>query len=398
MKTIVFLSLAVATAIFTSCELYENIFPKDEDLSFVADITEGTDYHFLAFAKSDGSFLAVKQANGLPVETIIKPSANREPFPVWFSKEGYPERMIIKKYIILFERYTNFGFDMAMINPDGEVTVMREVIVPQEYREFLRLKSVKTADALRQAGHFINAVTNAIAVLGNAPEILSGYSISQEAASLLKNPGNKADVLRMASGYVSDDNIPLLSALPAKSVVKLTGSNNNSSGNAVNCLLSLTGVTLGIANSVMKENGEEMRLAKSALLGGYGDIQVTLTWDTPTDIDLYVQDPSGDWVWFRNKQSASGGHLDIDNTSGFGPENIFWEKNGAPNGTFKAVIENFEGISTNYYILVQAFGQTKQFHGTINTKQELSVAEFSKTYLKKAGITQPETVLPFAVK
>jgi uncharacterized protein YfaP (DUF2135 family) len=118
----------------------------------------------------------------------------------------------------------------------------------------------------------------------------------------------------------------------------------------------VTGVALGIAGSVIKENGEELKLAEGALLGGYGDIQVTLTWNTPSDIDLYVQDPSGKRVWFRNKSSASGGRLDIDDMTGYGPENIFWEKKRAPNGTYKLVIEHYEGASANYSILVQAFG------------------------------------------
>jgi uncharacterized protein YfaP (DUF2135 family) len=37
-------------------------------------------------------------------------------------------------------------------------------------------------------------------------------------------------------------------------------------------------------------------------------------------------------VWFRNKNTNSGGHLDVDDQNGYGPEYIYWEKNGAPKG------------------------------------------------------------------
>lgn len=47
---------------------------------------------------------------------------------------------------------------------------------------------------------------------------------------------------------------------------------------------------------------------------------VTLVWDTNgTDVDLYVVEPSGSAVWYRNKSAA--GNLDVDRTQGYGPEN-----------------------------------------------------------------------------
>lgn len=51
--------------------------------------------------------------------------------------------------------------------------------------------------------------------------------------------------------------------------------------------------------------------------------RVTLTWDTSgTDVDLWVTDPSGIKCYYDNDQTASGLYLDVDNTDGFGPENI----------------------------------------------------------------------------
>lgn len=51
------------------------------------------------------------------------------------------------------------------------------------------------------------------------------------------------------------------------------------------------------------------------------DLRITLTWDTPgTDIDLWVTGPDGEKVSYQNKQGKAGGTLDVDVTSGFGPE------------------------------------------------------------------------------
>jgi len=51
-------------------------------------------------------------------------------------------------------------------------------------------------------------------------------------------------------------------------------------------------------------------------------ILATLTWDQPIDLDLYVTDPTGDTAWFGHKDMSGGGALDIDVTSGYGPEHF----------------------------------------------------------------------------
>jgi len=50
-------------------------------------------------------------------------------------------------------------------------------------------------------------------------------------------------------------------------------------------------------------------------------VLVTLTWDTgSSDVDLYTIDPTGDYSAYYHHSTADGGNLDVDNTSGFGPE------------------------------------------------------------------------------
>ncbi len=51
------------------------------------------------------------------------------------------------------------------------------------------------------------------------------------------------------------------------------------------------------------------------------DLRITLTWDTAgTDVDLWVTGPDGEKVNYQNKQGKAGGTLDVDVTSGRGPE------------------------------------------------------------------------------
>ena len=50
------------------------------------------------------------------------------------------------------------------------------------------------------------------------------------------------------------------------------------------------------------------------------DIKVVLTWDTPTDVDLWVTDPTGERCYYAHRASKSRGNLDVDITAGYGPE------------------------------------------------------------------------------
>ena len=91
---------------------------------------------------------------------------------------------------------------------------------------------------------------------------------------------------------------------------------------------------------------------------GTGDVQVTLWWETDmTDLDLHVIDPAGSRIFFNVPASASGGSLDLDDTDGFGPENIFWPTDGAPSGPYQVEVVYFTDLRvppgpTNYTVRV----------------------------------------------
>ncbi|WP_165232403.1 YfaP family protein [Aquisphaera insulae] len=55
-----------------------------------------------------------------------------------------------------------------------------------------------------------------------------------------------------------------------------------------------------------------------------GDPQFTLIWDSDADLDLHVIEPGGKEIYWEEPKGKQGGELDVDNTKGFGPENIYW--------------------------------------------------------------------------
>lgn len=85
-----------------------------------------------------------------------------------------------------------------------------------------------------------------------------------------------------------------------------------------------------------------------------GDPQFTLVWDSKADLDLHVVEPDDTHLWWRNRRSNSGGLLDVDDSDGFGPENVFWNEgigldgrrtpNHGPPGEYKWYVRYYSGV------------------------------------------------------
>lgn len=106
---------------------------------------------------------------------------------------------------------------------------------------------------------------------------------------------------------------------------------------------------------------------------GTGEIQVSVSWDAPSDVDLHVVDPSGEEIYFGNRQSESGGELDLDSNpacslDNVNNENITWPEDGAPRGEYVVRVNYWAdcGVAeTNYVVTIQVQGRAPQtFRGT----------------------------------
>jgi len=110
---------------------------------------------------------------------------------------------------------------------------------------------------------------------------------------------------------------------------------------------------------------------------GTGDVQITLTWSASVDLDLYVEDPTGEVVSYSYTPIPSGGQLDRDNECSdlvIGrPENIFWPEGSAPSGTYKISVNYFGGCESydavSYTVRTVIQGVTNTYEGTISSDE-----------------------------
>lgn len=131
------------------------------------------------------------------------------------------------------------------------------------------------------------------------------------------------------------------------------------------------------------------------------EITVRLDWSQhsgDTDIDLHVIDPNGDWIYFGQMTSPSGGYLDRDDRHGPGPEHIHWDS--APAGTYKIYVHYYpngdeDKSVVSYKVSVTADGVTyKPATGAIAYDQMIPVGQFTVGTSTRSAIDLKATNTP----
>jgi hypothetical protein len=133
----------------------------------------------------------------------------------------------------------------------------------------------------------------------------------------------------------------------------------------------LTESTLPLAIAVgdaSSNYGAPRRVSAALTRVGSGDVQIALSWDTPSDVDLHVIDPSNEEIYYDDETSTSGGSLDLDSNAGCtidnkNNENITWPTGRSPSGTYKVLVDYWSSCgvpATNYVVTVTVAGRTPQ--------------------------------------
>ena len=98
-------------------------------------------------------------------------------------------------------------------------------------------------------------------------------------------------------------------------------------------------------------------------------LRVVLSWDSDnTDLDLHVVGPDGSHVFYGDRVAPNGGALDVDVTTGFGPE-IFATQ--APLVGIYHVYVNYYGAGDRRDVITTAQVAIIQDEGTAREKQQV---------------------------
>ena len=133
-----------------------------------------------------------------------------------------------------------------------------------------------------------------------------------------------------------------------------------------------SGVTI-LETIAPEEDDIEERLQREG--GKSGTVQISLAWDDYNDLDMHVFCPSGERIYFNNKNSECGGELDVDMNvrpvSNNSVENVVWTED-APPGKYKIGVHFYKHHkkrrskrTTTFRLRVMVRGKSRDYGGTI---------------------------------
>ena len=103
----------------------------------------------------------------------------------------------------------------------------------------------------------------------------------------------------------------------------------------------------------------------------FGEVQITVSWDSVADLDLHVVDPVDEEIYFGRREGRSGGVLDFqshcDPPRPFGNEHMAWSQGTPPRGVYVVRVNhwaNCGAAQTNFVVNVYNYGRISTFSGT----------------------------------
>lgn len=110
------------------------------------------------------------------------------------------------------------------------------------------------------------------------------------------------------------------------------------------------------SNSVEVRSPDGRSRARTQFYDGYtgktkSRLRVVLSWDSPgTDVDLHVVTPNGGHSWYGNRILPDGSGLDVDVTTGYGPE--IYSSPAPEKGNYHVYVNYYGGNSEQQVITV----------------------------------------------
>ncbi|NBC17402.1 MAG: hypothetical protein GVY18_08835 [Bacteroidetes bacterium] len=106
-----------------------------------------------------------------------------------------------------------------------------------------------------------------------------------------------------------------------------------------------------------------------------GQLQVSLNWDQPVDLDLHVETPNGEDIFYGNETGQNGGTLDLDSNAACGidninNENITWGDATPASGDYTVRVDLWSSCNVDtdiaYVVTINVCGAVQTYDGTFD--------------------------------
>jgi len=347
----------------------------------VVDISQESQWDYMVFGGEDYYFIKANSSSNLPQSVLYYSATLNENFSIFFSENGNIDKVVFREHIFIFRNFDGNYVDLGVVYPNQQIEILRQIHTPNYDWDSKTLKKASSlkdfkSELIRWTGHTIAGIPCALSAAAAIPTgglsligagVTCGVFLTRLVGDIAESDFNvKNNLNELATTY--DVAATLVACVTLEGIECSHG------------VFSITYDFLAESHIKLENSPEEINLVEGSLENGYGDVQITLTWNNGADLDLFVEDPYGEQIWWNHDSSNSQGKLDIDDTDGYGPENIFWPHLQAPMGIYKVYVYHYTSspYQSNYKVLINAFGKTKTFSGSIKNEELIHIADFDQ--------------------
>lgn len=375
-------------------------------------LTENESFPVHMVDTSGFSMLPHLNEGGTVAGVMVKQGSDDDFTYIALNENDAPKAAYFGEYVAIFDGYDleRGTVNFSLFDKSDQSTIYSDFEVPLPEAELNKLRSLAGArllkansysDALQAAGLGVSLTSCAISFAGLPAGPIGWFGIAASCGGALYSV---VETLNPAFFDENSDNWASSYGLSSSAFgcgsLLLTRNPQQLVDGTLSCIdLSIAAGQniIDLSNLTEQELADLLTLIRNSLTTGYGDINVTLSWNQANDIDLWVTDPNGEMIVYYNRNSSSGGELDYDDTDGYGPENIYWPSGEAPTGDYLVNVHYYgptNGPATTYRVAINNFGVTKIYEGVLSNQDDVhTIATFTAGQGFRINAQQAENLI-----
>jgi hypothetical protein len=351
---------------------------NSEDI-YALDISKKTDWDYLVFDKTGSSLVFnVDKSTGKPSLLYLRPKKNSDNgYTILFKENGLPDKVIRNGYIMCFDNFKDYTFDVAIIYPDNSIEYHYDIQTDIDFNK--RAVSTQGRSAFSDFTDGLSYVSLAIDISTCVLATVAPPLLLECVPFLVVELGHIA-ADHFLDGVNQDIANTLLDALDCASSMNIGGV-LDVVGFADACISAFTGLVdllVGMDNQLVIDGKfEEVEEATEILAGDYQnfDIKVTMTWTkfnagigtNAVDLDVIDSTVDEDELGIMGDRPYDTHGYKAGSTSS-PPLVIYWPKGKAlAAGPYRAYAQQISsGQRTPVVIRIYAFGKSKTYKGEVS--------------------------------
>jgi uncharacterized protein (TIGR02145 family) len=109
----------------------------------ILDVSKDKEWSYWVIAKDGSNYFVKLNANNRPISAYFKPDINNKGYSIFFDEKGLPSKMVVENFVFIFSNYRDQLVDVALISPNGDINIQRDLKVSIDL-DFFNKKSFVT--------------------------------------------------------------------------------------------------------------------------------------------------------------------------------------------------------------------------------------------------------------